>query len=207
MTAVFVPRAEWGALPSQGPSTDITPGRGGVTVHHVGPSPTARRDHADCAGQVRAIQRQHMDGNGWADIAYTCLVCVHGRVFEGRGPWVRTAANGTAAGNQDWYAVCGLTGGSPSGYDTVTDALLDAFRWSTGWLRDSGGAGAGINRHGDHIVTQCPGGLSPYVLNGSLEPGSGPRDRAGTWPFPFGRGTAGRGTAAGTAGTAGTGGW
>ncbi|MGK5497796.1 peptidoglycan-binding domain-containing protein [Streptomyces sp. URMC 125] len=176
--AVFVPRSEWGARAPRNRSADITPGNGGTTVHHVGGSRTAQSDHGSCAGQVRGIQNHHMDGNGWADIAYTYLVCVHGYVFEGRGPGVRTAANGTDTGNRDWYAVCALTGGSPSDYDPVTDRLLDALRWSIGTLRDVGGAGRGINRHADHLPTSCPGGLSPYVLDGSLEPAAGPP----AWP-------------------------
>ncbi|HZG05143.1 MAG TPA: peptidoglycan-binding domain-containing protein [Streptomyces sp.] len=176
--ATFVPRAAWGGRAPRSRPTNITPEHGGVTVHHVGPTRTARSDHGDCAGQVRGIQNHHMDTNGWADIAYTHLVCVHGYVFEGRGPGVRTAANGTSSGNQNWYAVCALTGGSTTAYDTVTDRLLDAFRWSIAHLRDIGGAGRGINRHSDHTPTACPGGLSSYVQDGSLEPGAGPP----AWP-------------------------
>ncbi|MFP8885435.1 peptidoglycan-binding protein [Streptomyces mangrovi] len=176
--AVFVPRSEWGARAPTNRPSHITPGNGGTTVHHVGGTPVARSDHDECAGQVRGIQSHHMDGNGWADIAYTYLVCVHGRVYEGRGPWVRTAANGTDSGNRDWYAVCALTGGSSSDYDPVTEELLDALRWSIANLRDIGGAGRGINRHGDHLPTSCPGLLSSYVRDGSLEPASGPP----AWP-------------------------
>lgn len=172
--ALFVPRSAWEARPARNRPTDITPGRGGVTIHHVGASPVACSEHRDCARQVRGIQDHHMNTNGWGDIAYTHLVCVHGHVFEGRGPGVRTAANGSASGNQNWYAVCSLTGGTSSHYDPVTDPLLDALRWSIAHLRDVGGAGDAINRHADHTATSCPGRLSSHVRDGSLEPRSRP---------------------------------
>ncbi len=168
--ATFVSRSAWGARNPTSQSTDITPQNGGVTIHYVDGVPVARADHAECAGQVRGIQNHHMDGNGWADIAYTYLTCVHGYVFEGRGPGHRTAANGTTSGNQNWYAVCGLVGGADGTYDPVTPELVDAFHWSIGTLRSTGGAATGINRHMDHLSTSCPGQLSAYVLDGSLEP-------------------------------------
>lgn len=177
--ATFVSRAEWGARAPRSRSTNITPQYGGVTVHYVDGVPVARSNHADCAGQVRGIQNYHMDSHGWADIAYTYLTCVHGYVFEGRGPGYRTAANGTSSGNQNWYAVCGLVGGAPGTYDPVTSGLIDAFHWSISTLRSVGDAADGINRHMDHKATACPGQLSSYVLDGSLEPGGG------SWPPPW----------------------
>ncbi|MFB7411448.1 hypothetical protein ACFCZ2_30140 [Streptomyces sp. NPDC056202] len=49
----------------------------------------AEPSHADCAAQVRGIQAFHMDSNGWSDIAYSHLACVHGYLFQGRGENVR----------------------------------------------------------------------------------------------------------------------
>ncbi|WP_326599394.1 peptidoglycan recognition protein family protein [Streptomyces sp. NBC_01803] len=177
--AIFVSRSQWGARAPRARSTNITPENGGVTIHYVDGVPVARANHADCAGQVRGIQNHHMDTNGWDDIAYTYLTCVHGYVFEGRGPGYRTAANGTTAGNQNWYAVCGLVGGVSGTYDTVTAQLLDAIRWSIYNLRQVGGAATGINRHMDHLSTSCPGQLSSYVTSGSLEPA---KNNAPAWP-------------------------
>ncbi|MGP3971830.1 hypothetical protein [Streptomyces sp. 6N223] len=187
----FVPRSAWGGRRPRHRRPHITPRSGGVTIHYVGGERVAREDHADCAAQVRSIQDYHMDANGWSDIAYTYLVCVHGHVFEGRGPWCRTAANGTDEGNQNWYAVCGLIGGSPGAYDAVTPELLLAFRRAIAALRINGGAGEAINRHRDHKPTQCPGQLAAYVLDGSLDPGPLATDpgadgagAAPSWPPP-----------------------
>jgi hypothetical protein len=170
--AIFVTRSQWGARARRSSNTNITPGNGGVTVHHVDAVRVARSNHADCAGQVRGIQNYHMDTNGWADIAYSHLSCVHGYVFQGRGEGQRTAANGTNAGNQNWYAVCALTGGSSSNYDTITQPLIDAIRLAVARLRSRGGAASRINGHRDHLATECPGNaLYNLVQNGTLNPG------------------------------------
>lgn len=65
-------------------------------------------DHERCAGRVRGAQNYHMDEKGWADIAYNWLVCKHGYVFVGRGWGVRSAAQGTDDGNDQFHAVCFL---------------------------------------------------------------------------------------------------
>ncbi|MDB1089995.1 peptidoglycan-binding domain-containing protein, partial [Streptomyces sp. ACA25] len=178
--AIFVTRSQWGARAPRSRSTNITPGNGGVTVHHVGGSRVARGNHADCAGQVRGIQNYHMDTNGWDDVAYSHLACVHGYVFQGRGEGYRTAANGTTSGNQNWYAVCGLTGGSSTNYDTITNQLIDAFHLAITRLRNQGGAASRINGHRDHLATACPGNLYAYVQNGAMNPGGG----GGAPPWP-----------------------
>lgn len=172
--ATFVSRSQWGARTPTSTSSNITPQNGGVTVHHVDAVRVARASHADCAAQVRGIQNYHMDSNGWADIAYSHLVCVHGYVFAGRGEYRRTAANGTNPGNQNWYAVCGLTGGTSSNYDTITPELIDAFRYAINRLRTQGGAAKGICGHRDHLATACPGNLYARVISGEVNPGGGP---------------------------------
>ncbi|NJP68067.1 LysM peptidoglycan-binding domain-containing protein [Streptomyces spiramenti] len=169
--ATFVTRAQWGGRARRSSNTNITPDRGGVSIHHVGGDRVARAAHGDCAAQVRGIQNYHMDSNGWSDVAYSHLVCVHGYVFQGRGEGQRTAANGTDAGNQNWYGVCALTGGSSSSYDTITDALVDAFHLAISRLRSSGNAASAINGHRDHRATECPGNLYTLVQNGRLNPG------------------------------------
>ncbi|MFX4294411.1 N-acetylmuramoyl-L-alanine amidase [Streptomyces bohaiensis] len=179
--AIFVTRAQWGARARRSSNTNITPQHGGVSVHHVDGVRVARTNHADCAGQVRSIQNYHMDTNGWTDVAYSHLVCVHGYVFEGRGEGQRTAANGTNPGNQNWYAVCGLTGGTAANYDPITAQLIDAFHMAITRLRTSGGAGGAVNGHRDHTSTACPGNLYPLVLDGRLNPGGG---SPGTPPWP-----------------------
>ena len=147
----LVSRAAWGAR-SRSTSTNITPGNGGVSIHCVGAS-HINDSHGNCAGRVRGIQNFHINGNGWADIAYSLLVCSHGYVYVGRGINRRTAANGTNSGNQSWYAVCALIGGSQQPTAAMDQGIKDAVAY----LRRSGGAASRVNGHRDHLATSCPG--------------------------------------------------
>ncbi|MGC9379478.1 peptidoglycan recognition protein family protein [Streptomyces sp. MH13] len=167
----FVPRASWGARSATKISTNISPELGGVAIHHTGGFRFAAADHRDCAGQVRGIQRDHMDGNGWWDIAYTYLVCNHGYVFEGRGVGLRSAANGSDFGNQRYYAICGLVGGFLV-YDEITPQLVYGFRSAIAHLRSVGNAGTGTEPHGIFVSTDCPGSRL-YSLMPDMEPGPG----------------------------------
>lgn len=140
----FVSRAEWGARAGSS-STSITPV--GVAVHWEGPH-MGTPEHGSCAGIVRGFQAFHMDTNGWADIAYSAVVCPHGYVFEGRGPGHRTAANGTNDGNQRFYAVCFMGGEGDTFTDEAKDGINDAIEWL---------GGGEITGHRDHTETACPG--------------------------------------------------
>lgn len=66
----LVSRREWGARPPLGrlplEERDIR----GICVHYTGMNADEQADHGNCAARVRAIQRYHMDHNGWLDIAY-----------------------------------------------------------------------------------------------------------------------------------------
>ena len=162
----LVSRAAWRAR-SRSTSTNITPGNGGVSIHYVGAS-HINDSHGNCAQRVRNIQNFHIDGRSWADIAYSLLVCAHGYVYVGRGINRRTAANGTNAGNQSWYAVCALIGGSQQ----PTAAMVQGIKDAVAYLRRSGGAASRVNGHRDHLSTSCPGNpLYAMVRNGTF--GSG----------------------------------
>jgi hypothetical protein len=156
----FHTRADWGARPPK--SRTAIPDPEGDTVHYGGPSPwpdsvdrsTAARfmasaDHGRCASIVRAYQDFHMDDRGWSDIAYNSLACPHGHRYEGRGPGIRSAAQGTTDGNNRSYATCYIGGeGDPVG-DPTKFAFLDEgtpnrmlrLRWG----------------HRDWKSTACPG--------------------------------------------------
>lgn len=150
--AGFVTRAEAGLRKPRSYSRRITPGQGGVAVHYGGP-PVRIHDHAGCIRTWRAWQAFHMDTHGWADIAYTMGVCDHGYVLAGRGAGVRTAAQGTDAGNDDYYAVVWLGGET----ETPTSATVAALEWAVRELRDHGGAGDRVRPHKAFHTTACPG--------------------------------------------------
>lgn len=91
----------------------------GLTVHYHGASPWTKArsvggqgidrssperfrdttDHQYCAAIWRSSQAWHMDAQGGCDIFYNSGTCPHGVRFEGRGPGVRSGAQGTTAGN------------------------------------------------------------------------------------------------------------
>jgi hypothetical protein len=103
----LVRRAQWGAQYAKGSGAIPGPVRG-VTCHWEGPAMGYPWNHSECAGKVRTIERFHAVSRGWSGIAYNALACPHGSVYEGRGPGVRSAANGESSigGNDQWYAVC-----------------------------------------------------------------------------------------------------
>ena len=151
----FVPFREWAnaspdATPHDHPISDVY----GVTLHWEGPH-MGTFPHGQCAGKVRTIRRFHQGTRGWAEIAYSAIVCPHGYVFECRGLHTETAANGTSSigGNPHWYAVCYMSGQG----DPFTDAAKAAYHEAVDWLRTEGGAGLKVNGHRDHHSTECPG--------------------------------------------------
>lgn len=145
MTGEIVSRSEWGARPRKGTASSLTSNL--ATIHWEGPK-MGTFSHAKCAEKVRSIQRYHMDTKGWTDIAYSAVVCPHGSVFAGRGPGVRTGANGTNTGNASAYAVCALVGEG----DPITTDLLDGIAAAVAWLGCTR-----TNAHRDWKPTACPG--------------------------------------------------
>lgn len=151
------------------------------TAHWGGPSPwtgggidrssaarfAATTDHARCATIWRAWQAFHMGPErGWSDIAYSSGVCPHGWRYEGRGPRVRTAANGTNPGNSNSHATCYIGGQG----DPLTDQAKRAFRDESARL-------AGLDRvHSDWKQTDCPGdALRRWVHAGMPVPAPPPK--------------------------------
>lgn len=150
----FVTRAQAGLRSPKSVSRNITPASGGVAEHYGGPKQSAAEpgaDHARCVSTWRAWQNYHMNTKGWSDIAYTMGVCNHGFAFAGRGAGIRTAANGTNAGNQSFYAVTWIGGDG----QTPTRAALDAMEWCIRELRKAG-AGKQVRPHNYFKPTGCP---------------------------------------------------
>lgn len=157
----FITRAEWGARTPKSNGNTISAHPLGVAVHYsaanLGSSPDAL-----CDDKVRGIQNYHIDHNGWADIAYSFLVCPHGNVFEGRGTGKGSAANGTTVGNLNWYAVCAL--GGPA--DTPSVLMLTGIGTAIDLCRKAG-ASSRVIGHRDLFATACPGvALYGYVAAG-----------------------------------------
>lgn len=153
----FRTRAQLGLRSPRSVSYNITPQNGGVAEHwNGGPTGiTALTNHAKCEEHWRADQNYHMNTMGWVDIAYTGGFCQHGKCLAGRGFNVRTAANGTNDGNQNYYAYCWLGGLG----ETPTRDALNAFEWWVVESRRAGKAGKRVRSHNSFFNTQCAGSL------------------------------------------------
>lgn len=145
----FIPRAAWGARPPR--STSPLRGPEGAAIHWEGP-PMGAYTPEQALALVRGIQRFHMDSRGWADIAYNLVVDRFGRIIEGRGFGVRSAAQGTNAGNAGFWAICALAGAG----DPITPELVEGIRQAVRMCR-ARGAGATVRPHRSFHSTTCPG--------------------------------------------------
>lgn len=169
----FHSRVDWGARPPRYVTRRTLTMD---TAHYGGPSPWgasvdrsslarfhATADHSRCATIVRAYQAFHLDSRGWADIAYSSLVCPHGHRYEGRGVDVRTAAQGTTIGNDTSHATCYLAGDN----DPLTPQAMAAYVDESRRLR-------GLTKgHRDWKSTACPGDpLYRWVHSNQAVPGT-----------------------------------
>jgi hypothetical protein len=163
----FITRAQWGARQPTSAYLKMPAGCS-VTFHYEGPTMGAY-DHARCPGIVQGIQAYHMDHNGWIDIAYNLLVCIHGSIYEGRGYWNRSAANGTNASNGSSYAVCFIAGVGDPLSDAAKAGLLDARLLMT----QHAGASEETHVHSDWFATACPGDIVRNWVRAGLAPPAG----------------------------------
>lgn len=169
---VIESRASWGARKPR--SSSYLASTSGVKAHYTGGhvSTATLTDHEACRAAVRGIQNGHMDGNGWADIGYSMIVCNHDRAMIGRGPHVLPAANGPGL-NSGHYAILVLVG--TSGVTQITDAMKRAFHGARDYLRSKGAAGTQIKGHRDGYATSCPGpSVYPWVQAGAPLPSAPP---------------------------------
>jgi hypothetical protein len=179
VTTPLVSRAAAGLKPPRRPAPAID--SEGLTAHYGGDSPwgssvdrssearfQATANHARCASIWRAWQAFHMapvaaGGRGWNDIAYNSGVCPHGYRYEGRGPGVRSGANGTNDGNRRSEATCYIAGAGDPLTDSARRAYIDeGDRLSELW-----------RQHGDWKPTACAGAaIRAWKATGWAAPGS-----------------------------------
>lgn len=160
----LVTREDWGAEAPRRRLSVKTENMLGIVAHH-----TVTDDEVEKVVQaIKSIQRFHLHGQGWWDVAYNWIISRDGRVWEARGEGVRqgaTAANRKKFGssqyaNKKYYAVAFLGNYEE---DTLTPFAINAFRQ----LREdlmSRGMGAEIRHHREFKVddsciagTLCPG--------------------------------------------------
>ena len=146
----IVSRAEWKARKARSRHVIATP-TVDLYLHHTAGA-LDENGNGVWWDDMQSIQRFHMDGRGWSDIAYSFLVG-GGQVFEGRG--VGIAGGHTKGRNSTSHAIC-LIGNydwmKPTSQDLVAIADLVAHGAKQGWWPDHITGG-----HRDVGQTACPG--------------------------------------------------
>ncbi len=185
------PRSAWGADPPACGFGSCTVTH--LAVHHsAGANEYLSPGYAQCAANVKAIQSYHIYTRGWCDIGYQYLVCVHGRLWEGRpGDDVVGAHDARNCGSM---ALCFL-GYFHAPYDqqplpAMLDAAAELFAWKasqrgidplgSSWYAGLGGVMANLYGHRDVGTTACPGDLLYAELPG-LRQGVAARLSGGGW--------------------------
>ncbi|WP_435112010.1 peptidoglycan recognition protein family protein [Nocardiopsis synnemataformans] len=135
----------------------------GLVIHYNGDA-TSLDNHAECVSYWKGVRSSHL-GQGWADLGYSFGVDVEGNIFEGRGVRRYQAAQGTTAGNRDYYSVSLMIGGN----ERPTAAQIEGVRRLRAWLMDQYGMAATVLGHRDFISTSCPGSpLYALVQDGTF---------------------------------------
>lgn len=164
MALSFVTRDQWGALPAESFTARNPADLEGVVVHWWG-SPSAAPSHDRCDDYLRSVQRSHQAGE-FNDVAYGMLVCPHGTIYEGRGFFRLTGANGNGDVNRRFGSVCAMMGTGNS----LTPECVAGLRKVIGEFRRLG-AGTTIRTHGSITGSTCPGPeLTALIAKGGLEP-------------------------------------
>ncbi|MDX3767890.1 peptidoglycan recognition family protein [Streptomyces sp. AK08-01B] len=115
--------------------------------------------HDECIAYWQRVRSFHMDQNGWVDIGYSFGACPHGELFTGRGLGHYQAAQGTTAGNSDYYSVTLMVGG----LEVPSSRQITAVRALRDHLIDLG-LSAEIRAHREFFDTECPGRVIDDLL-------------------------------------------
>lgn len=133
----------------------------GLVAHYNGPATgLLGKAHSACHAYWKNTRNYHVDTKGWADIGYSFGVCPHGYVLEGRGRGFSQAAQGTTAGNREWYSCTFMLGTG----ERPTALQVDAWHDLRMWLTEHG-VSRGVRGHSDFFSTDCPGSILSAMIN------------------------------------------
>lgn len=138
----------------------------GIAIHYsVTEMPS---DHARCLVVTRGIESYHASIGYRAPLAYNFLICSHGEITSGRGWGTTSGANGTAALNLTYWAVCGMLGPE----HTPPPAMLATI---ARLCDEAPNTPRNVVCHSDLHSTSCPGdALRAWVRAGAVAPGGTP---------------------------------
>ena len=157
----ILPRSRWTGTKSNAPAARAAQIEG-VALHYPGsPGTIGRESEAQTAKRLEGYRRQHVNVNGWKDIAYNVAVDQHGNIWTLRGVSKQSGANGTTAGNRAYGAILLLVGNDEQPSPAMVAAVQYAAR-----LWDVRYKGVKYMRpHGYFVQTACPGAAVRRLLN------------------------------------------
>jgi N-acetyl-anhydromuramyl-L-alanine amidase AmpD len=140
-----------------------------ITVHHTA-EPFSSTSLSSNIAEVRDIQKEHMNGQGWADLGYHFLIGKGGRIFQGR-PLYAQGAHSDGDNNIGNVGIC-LLGNFVSqanrgpGYtkvQTPTVKQMEGLERLVAEVRSEYGIPASqVWGHQHWKATECPG---PHLLD------------------------------------------
>ena len=143
----IIGREEWAARSARSVSTLVR--KGSVKLHWtVTCVPPNATFEAEAKHMRESLQGLHMDSRGWSDIAYNFVVFPSGRVYEGRGLDVRSAANGGTVTNYYHQAIALVRGPDCPATDKQFKAAASLI--NTHYRKS-------VKGHRDGHNTSCPG--------------------------------------------------
>ncbi|GAA1098037.1 MAG: N-acetylmuramoyl-L-alanine amidase [Nocardiopsis sp. BM-2018] len=156
-------RADWGA---RAPKTNIAlraQGPTHIVVHHTATGNVSDMSTSHAAALSRAIQRYHMDTNGWSDTGQQLTISRGGHIMEGRDKSLQAIREGghvigAHTANHNSHTI-GIENEGTYSSATPPGALMSSLVSTCAWLclvyrLDPQEAIVG---HRDYNATNCPG--------------------------------------------------
>ena len=171
---------EWGAVKPSGPLSPCGKAQRIIlhhtAGHHAEISNPANESLQESMGYARAIQRQHMQTNGWLDSGHNFLVCRNGIVLQGR--WLTVSM--IQAGKMIVSAHCpgqneqiGIEHEHLGG-EIMSEAQFEASAGLMAWIaeRYKLSAPLPVEPHSKYFATVCPANLVheiPHLIDRASE--------------------------------------
>ncbi|WP_046468701.1 peptidoglycan recognition protein family protein [Allosalinactinospora lopnorensis] len=156
-------RAYWGARSPRRSAQVLGSGPSYIVVHHTFTANTNDHSVNHATALSRAIQRYHMDVNGWDDIGQQLTISRGGHILEGRNTSLASIRNGQHAvgahtANHNGHTV-GIENEGTYTWASPPQSLMDALVSTCVWLCSAYDLdpGAAIVGHRDFNPTNCPG--------------------------------------------------
>lgn len=157
----ILPRSRWttttsNAVPAKADQIE------GVALHYPGQvASIGLESEAQTAARLERYRQNHVNANGWRDIAYNVAVDQRGNLWTLRGVSRQAGANGTTAGNRAYGAILMLIGNN----ETPTAAMIAGVQYAAR-LWDVRYKGVKYMRpHSYFVRTACPGSPVRRLLN------------------------------------------